>query len=118
MGDFSSEKVVSAAVGVGFEFAPAEAEAEAVVAGLALLALASSLAAPAADDVGKDVEDADEGDDDLALEGTKGTEAGFKLDLMADAAGGCKAADADFPAIGAASFNFCNAFVAAACLAA
>lgn len=58
------------------------------------------------------------GEVDLALDGTKGTDAGFKFDLIVvlpEVEG-----DEDDTIVGGngASRNFCNAFVAAACLAA
>lgn len=59
------------------------------------------------------------GDVDLALDGTKGTDAGFKFDLMVVLPEEVLEAEAEDEVTGnGASRNFCNAFVAAACLAA
>ena len=90
IGDFSSEKVASGVV--------ATAVAAVVVWLESFVMITSSLASPDPDDVQEaDVaaaeEDAGE-EDDLALEGTKGTEAGFKLDLIiAEAVAGAVGAD-------------------------
>ena len=75
---------------------------------------------------GLPIDDGGVGDTDLALDGIKGTEAGFKFDLMvlgpdvpaADWATAFPVAEfLEADGIGV-SFSFCNALVAAECLAA
>lgn len=61
------------------------------------------------------------GDTDLALDGIKGTEAGFKFDLMLlldDAIAEVAVEDLDEAEGIGLSFSLCNAWVAAECLAA
>ena len=69
---------------------------------------------------GVDVEEG-VGDTDLALDGIKGTEAGFKFDLMLlldDAIAEVAVEDLDEAEGIGLSFSLCNAWVAAECLAA
>ena len=77
-------------------------------------------AGAAGDAEGVDVEGG-VGDTDLALDGIKGTEAGFKFDLMLlldDAIAEVAVEDLDEAEGIGLSFSLCNAWVAAECLAA